>query len=143
VTDEDSTYDDIMGDIAIRAAANGGPTTSDILRAMRASHRDLLEAVRRNRDHTDTAIAACREAREEATAAAVELARIQAGQELDRRAVTRWLSDRARRAIIGGTVIVFAAATGLLLWKHDTAAAQVTGMLALMTPFLLLLFRRS
>jgi hypothetical protein len=38
---------------------------------------------------------------------------------------------------------ILAAATGLLLWKHDTAAAQITGMLALMTPFLLLLYRRS
>jgi len=143
VTDDDRTYDDIIGDIAERAAANGGPTQSDILRAMRASHRELLRAVTANRAHTETAIEACRKSREKTTAAAVELARIEVGRDLDRRAVQRWMSDRLRRLIIWGTCAALSATTVLLVVEQDTAAAQVTGMLAVMTPFLLLLYRRS
>ena len=61
----------------------------------------------------------------------------------DRRAVASWLSDRGKRVVIFLVLVVLLGATALLLWERDTYAAQVTGMLALMTPFLLLLFRRS
>lgn len=143
MTDDDRTYDEVMQDIAVKAAANGGPGPAEIMRAMQASHRELLRAVETNRNHTDQAIALCRQSREEATAAAVELARVQAGRENDRRAVLRWISDRSRRLLIWAVCAALAATTVLLVIEQDTAAAQVTGMLALMTPFLLVLFRRS
>ena len=143
MTDDDRSYDEIMGDIAEHSASNGGPSLGDVLRAQRASHRELLRAVSRNRAHTEEAIRSCRESREKATAAAVELAKVTAGREMDRRAVAHWLSDRAKRYLIVAVVLILAAVTGLLLWDRDTAAAQVTGMLAAMTPFLLLLYRRS
>jgi preprotein translocase subunit SecF len=143
VTDDDRTYDDIMGDIAIRAAANGGPSTADVLRAMRASHRDLMDAVSSNRAHTEEAIRSCRESREEATAAAVKLARVQAERDKDRRAISHWLSDRVKRWVVYAVALALVAVTILLVLERDTAAAQVTGMLALMTPFLLLIYRRG
>jgi Flp pilus assembly protein TadB len=61
----------------------------------------------------------------------------------NRRAVQSWLTDRAKRTAILAVSLSLLAATLLLVVNHDHESADVTALLAVATPFLLLLFRRS
>lgn len=165
-------FDSVMADIAEAAAANGGPSLSDVLRAIRASHEtavardDVFEATleahredtrarlgrieshlesesERTKGYIDEAIRACRQERHGETAAAENLAKEILLRQGNRRVIVHWLSDSAKRLLVMLIALALVVVTVLLMLNKDDAAAQVTGMLALMTPFLLLLWRRS
>jgi len=57
--------------------------------------------------------------------------------------VQSWLTDRAKRTAILAVSLSLLAATLLLVVNHDHESADVTAILAVATPFLMLLFRRS
>ena len=51
---DDRSFDDVMADIAIRSATNGGPGIVDVLEAIRASHEDARKATGRIASHLDS-----------------------------------------------------------------------------------------
>ena len=105
--------------------------------------RHLGESDDRIREVVAEAVGACRTERETVTDAAEEAAKEWKAEQLDRRAVEHWISDATKRAVILAVFGCLALATYLLITQHDNEAARITGLLAALTPFLLLLFRRQ
>ena len=165
-------FDEEMASIAVSSAENGGPGPSDILRALKAAHgvatsrgdavdrqlcefrketHDQLGRIRshlesesgRTRQYVDQAIAGCREVRAGQTAEAEGVAAALVERKHERRVMAHWLTDATKRLIVLATFVALSISTYFLITHHDVAAAQVTGILALVTPFILLLYRRS
>ena len=146
--------DTVMGDIAEKAADNGGPGIDDVLRAVRASHKTLgrrLGTIEKHlADHSDATqelvaetVTACRTACREETADAVALAKEHAGRKLDRRAVNNWISDRVKRGVIIMVFLVAVVSAILLIADHRDDAADIAIVVAIVSPFVLLLYRRG
>ena len=165
-------FDEEMASIAISSAENGGPGPGDILNALKASHavatardaeleaqlsgfrketKDQLGRIRshlesesgRTRQYIDQAIAGCREVRSGQTAEAEGVAAALVDREHERRVMAHWMTDQTKRLIVLVVFVALSISTYFLITDHDLAAAQVTGILALVTPFILLLYRRS
>ena len=88
-------------------------------------------------------VGACRAERELQLAPAVAAFESIKAQTLDQRAVKHWLSDKAKRGIVLAVFGALVVATLLLATSHDREFAGVTALLAIITPFVMLLWRRG
>jgi uncharacterized protein YhaN len=87
-------------------------------------------------------VSICKRDAEPEVRQAVDYYRKQEAEDREELAVRSWLTDRVKRTVV---LIVFAAlmlATVLLMTNRNNAAAEVTAILGVATPFALLLFRR-